>query len=112
MVGLERQTSSQTLLNSTVYAYRSERCFARRAKLDRARALREINGGPTRTRTWDQWIHITVAFLPRADYLTSLGLTLGSGTLLPVIKDTRRVFASPRPEPLSPGRGRNMFRPY
>ena len=32
---------------------------------------REI-GGPTRTRTWDQWIHIVTIFQPCADYLISL----------------------------------------
>ena len=29
-------------------------------------------GGPTRTRTWDQWIHIVTIFQPCADYLISL----------------------------------------
>jgi len=29
-------------------------------------------GGPTRTRTWDQWIHELPPFLEGADYLTTL----------------------------------------
>ena len=36
---------------------------------------REI-GGPTRTRTWDQWIHILTIFQPCADYLISLASAL------------------------------------
>ena len=34
--------------------------------------LRSLIGGPTRTRTWDQWIHELEVFPPRADYLTTL----------------------------------------
>jgi predicted nucleic acid-binding protein len=30
-------------------------------------------GGPTRTRTWDQWIHLLPVFLPSADYLIAHG---------------------------------------
>ena len=36
---------------------------------------REI-GGPTRTRTWDQWIHILTIFQSCADYLISLASAL------------------------------------
>ena len=53
-------------------------------------------GGPTRTRTWDQWIHILTVFQPCADYLISLAsanAALGSGTLWPVIKNTRGSFS-------------------
>lgn len=35
-------------------------------------ALRK-DGGPTRTRTWDQWIHVFSIFLSSADYLITLG---------------------------------------
>ena len=58
-------------------------------------------GGPTRTRTWDQWIRLCPAFLPGADYLITLAHVLagrdehavGCGTLEPVIKDALGTVA-------------------
>ena len=38
-----------------------------------------VIGGPTRTRTWDQWIHSILSFLKGADYLITL--VSGCGTL-------------------------------
>ena len=60
-------------------------------------------GGPTRTRTWDQWIHGLPAFPPGVDYLTTLAAVLsaavGCGTLKPVIKDARRGANNTGPVP-------------
>ena len=61
-------------------------------------------GGPTRTRTWDQWIRLCPAFLPGADYLITLAHVLagrdehavGCGTLKPVIKDAWARSPSPQ----------------
>jgi hypothetical protein len=47
------------------------------------------NGGPARTRTWDQGIHFTRSFLNGADYLITLNRIVRGGTLEPVIKDTK-----------------------
>ena len=60
-------------------------------------------GGPTRTRTWDQWIHGLPAFPPGVDYLTTLAavspVAVGCGTLKPVIKDTRLGTKKTEPVP-------------
>ena len=55
------------------------------------------NGGPGRTWTFDQWIHLFRIFLSGADYLIILNAVclLGCGTLLPVIKDIRFENQSP-----------------
>ena len=47
------------------------------------------NGGPARTRTWDQGIHLARMFPSGVDYLITRDRSLGCGTLLPVIKDTQ-----------------------
>jgi len=50
-------------------------------------------GGPTRTRTWNQRIHVSRNFHSGVDYLITRSISLvGCGTLKPVIKGT----AAPR----------------
>ena len=42
---------------------------------------RDLNGGPARTRTWDQGIHLSHSFLNGADYLITLNRIVRGGTL-------------------------------
>ena len=44
-----------------------------------AKRSRSRIGGPTRTRTWDQWIHGLPAFPPGVDYLTTLAVASRDG---------------------------------